>query len=54
MDDYCTQIIFMNQRCRQLEFYAVKWEFDMSKINMNEYERLDDKIFEDDEQRYNQ
>ena len=32
----------MNQKCRSLEFCAIKWEFDLSNINMKEYDKLDD------------
>ena len=52
MDDYGTQIIILNEKARSLDFYAVQWDFDMSAIDPREYEKLDDAIIAEDEQRY--
>lgn len=46
MDDYCSYIIFMNHKSRILEFYGVKWQFDKSNLNMEEYNQLNDAMIE--------
>lgn len=34
--------MFLNDKCRVLELYALKWAFDISKIDKKVYDRLDD------------
>lgn len=46
MDEYCTKIIFMNQKSRILELYGIKWEYDKSQIDMVEFNKLDDAVIE--------
>ena len=53
MDNSCTQVIFLNQKSRVLEFYGIKWLYDKSQLNLDEYKKLDDAIIEEDEERYN-
>jgi hypothetical protein len=52
MDEYCTKIVFMNQKSRILELYSVKWEYDKSSIDAGEYAKLDDAAIEEDDKRY--
>jgi hypothetical protein len=45
-DASCTQIVFMNQKCRVIDLYAVKWEFEVkmpkNKVdNINEEEMIE-------------
>jgi len=49
MDDLCTKIIFMNNRCRILEFYSIKWEYDKSTIDETFFNKLDDTIIEEND-----
>lgn len=42
MDDNCTQMVFLNDKCRVLELYALKWAFDLTKIDKKLYDRLED------------
>lgn len=39
----------MNTKCRSLEFYAIKWTFDTSKLDQKEYTTLEDGAVEEDE-----
>ena len=52
MDNLCTQIIFLNHKSRVLEFFGVKWLYDKSQLNLEDYKKLDDAIIEEDEERY--
>ena len=42
----------MNQKSKVLELYGVKWLYDKSQLNLDEYKKLDDAIIEEDEERY--
>ena len=39
----------MNNKCRTIELYAIKWEFDRSNINQKDFDKLEDAIVEEDE-----
>ena len=52
MDEYCTKLIFLNQKSRILELYSVKWEYDKSSLDINEYNKLNDGVIEEDNNRY--
>lgn len=39
----------MNEKCRTLELYEIKWEFDRSKINAADYDKIENTILEEDE-----
>ena len=41
-DDMLSSILFNNKRLNSLELYAIKWEFDTSKLDMNKLRKLDD------------
>lgn len=32
-----------------LELYSIKWEFDISKVDKKDFDKLEDSIFEEDE-----
>lgn len=49
MDEYCTKIIFMNQKSKILELYGIKWEYDKRAIDPIEYSKLDDNIIDEDD-----
>ena len=53
MDDLCSCIVFMNDKCRALELFAVKWEFDKSQLDAEAFARLNDGLVEQDEEQYN-
>lgn len=53
MDNFCSYIIFMNDKSRILELYGIRWTFDKSAINLDEFNKLNDAIIDQDEQRYN-
>ena len=42
MDRHATQLVFLNQRCRQLEFYSLKWDFELKGSFKKDSETLDD------------
>jgi len=46
MDYHCSYIVFMNDKCRILELYGIKWEFDKSKLNLEDYNKLNDAFIE--------
>jgi hypothetical protein len=49
-DDNMSTILFNNKKRNTLELYAIKWEFDTSKLDMNKLRKLDDeKIGHDSE-----
>lgn len=41
-DDNLSTILFNNKKINTLELYAIKWEFDTSKLDMNKLRKLDD------------
>jgi hypothetical protein len=41
-DDMLSSIMFNNKRLNSLELYAIKWQFDTSKLDMNKLRKLDD------------
>jgi hypothetical protein len=49
INDLGTQMLFMNHKCRSLEVYAVKWEYDMSNINEIELTKLNDGVLDEDD-----
>ena len=42
----------MNNKCRILEFYSIKWEYDKSSIDETFFNKLDDTIIEENDQNY--
>jgi len=42
----------MNHKCRVLELYSIKWNFDISCIDKREFEKLEDGQVEEDESPY--
>ena len=49
-DDNMSTILFNNKKLNTLVLYAIKWEFDTSKLDMNKLKKLDDeKIGHDSE-----
>ena len=47
MDLYATQLVFLNSRCRVLDFYSLKWEFNVSGSGTKDYEKLDEASLEE-------
>ena len=53
MDDQCSCIVFMNDKCRILELYGVRWEFDKAQLDLDAYSKLNDAFIDQDEEQYN-
>jgi len=47
MDRYATQLVFLNQRCRQLEFYSLKWDFEFKGTAKKDMETVEDAQLEE-------
>ena len=41
-DDNLSTILFNDKKLNTLELYAIKWQFDTSKLDMNKLRKLDD------------
>ena len=47
MDRHATQVVFLNSRCRVLDFYSLKWEFEVKGSATKDYEKLDEAAIEE-------
>ncbi len=48
MDRYATQVVFLNQKCRALDLYSLKWRFETKNATeTKEFEKLDEAQIEE-------